>query len=89
MCKCWHVALEAASQEMYDLTQYPTDHYFWEFLAYATGTGGSVNYWFSSRSAVMGMEKINLFLVLKKNKPVGIIGLFFRGWHLYSTTLFA
>ena len=27
-----------AAQGMYDLTQYPTDHYFWEFLAYCTGT---------------------------------------------------
>jgi Na+/H+ antiporter NhaD/arsenite permease-like protein len=36
------VPLVAASQGMYDLHQYLTNHYFWEFLAYATGTGGSV-----------------------------------------------
>src|SRR5687768_12718124 len=29
-----NVPLVAATQGMYDLQQYPTDHYFWEFLAY-------------------------------------------------------
>ena len=36
-----NVPLVAASQGMYSLDQYPTDHFFWQFLAYATGTGGS------------------------------------------------
>ena len=36
-----NVPLVAAVQGMYDLNQYPSDHYFWEFLAYAAGTGGS------------------------------------------------
>src|SRR5687768_18246790 len=36
-----NVPLVAATQGMYDLNHYPTDHYFWEFIAYATGTGGS------------------------------------------------
>lgn len=36
-----NVPLVAASQGMYDLSAYPTDHPFWEFLALTTGTGGS------------------------------------------------
>lgn len=31
-----NVPLVAASQGMYSLSQYPTDHYFWEFLAHCT-----------------------------------------------------
>ena len=54
-----NVPLVAASQGMYSLTQYPTDHYFWEFLAYCTGTGGSVLIIGSAAGvAAMGMEKI-------------------------------
>jgi Na+/H+ antiporter NhaD/arsenite permease-like protein len=37
-----NVPLVAASQGMYSLEKFPTDHYFWEFLAYCTDTGGSV-----------------------------------------------
>src|SRR6185436_8443505 len=37
-----NVPLVAAAQGMYDLDQYPTDHFFWEFLAYCSGTGGSI-----------------------------------------------
>ncbi|MBI5917520.1 MAG: sodium:proton antiporter NhaD, partial [Bacteroidetes bacterium] len=36
-----NVPLVAAAQGMYSLEQYPTDHFFWEFLAYCAGTGGS------------------------------------------------
>ena len=37
-----NVPMVAALQSMYSLDMYPTDHYFWEFLAYTAGTGGSV-----------------------------------------------
>ncbi|RYF85351.1 MAG: sodium:proton antiporter [Chitinophagaceae bacterium] len=70
-----NVPLVAASQGMYDLSQYPTDHYFWEFLAYATGTGGSVLIIGSAAGvAAMGMEKINFFWYLKKISPLALIG---------------
>src|SRR5690606_32835509 len=36
-----NVPLVAATQGMYTLDIYPTDHHFWTFLAYCTGTGGS------------------------------------------------
>jgi Na+/H+ antiporter NhaD/arsenite permease-like protein len=37
-----NVPLVAAAQGMYSLERYPTDHFFWEFLAYCSGTGGSI-----------------------------------------------
>ncbi|MGH2552186.1 MAG: sodium:proton antiporter NhaD, partial [Chitinophagaceae bacterium] len=55
-----NVPLVAATQGMYNLNDFPTDHYFWEFLAYATGTGGSVLIIGSAAGvAAMGIEKIN------------------------------
>ena len=54
-----NVPLVAAVQSMYDLNVYPADHYFWEFLAYCAGTGGSVLIIGSAAGvAAMGMEKI-------------------------------
>ncbi len=35
-----NVPLVAASMGMYSMDQYPTDHFFWHFLAYCTGVGG-------------------------------------------------
>jgi Na+/H+ antiporter NhaD/arsenite permease-like protein len=70
-----NVPLVAAAQGMYDLSQYPTDHYFWEFLAYCTGTGGSTLIIGSAAGvAAMGMEKINFFRYLKKISFLAIIG---------------
>ena len=57
-----NVPLVAAAQGMYDLNRYPTDHYFWEFLAYCTGTGGSALIIGSAAGvAAMGMERISFF----------------------------
>jgi Na+/H+ antiporter NhaD/arsenite permease-like protein len=62
-----NVPLVAAMQGMYELSVYPTDHFFWEFLAYTTGTGGSILIIGSAAGvAAMGMEKINFFWYLKK-----------------------
>jgi len=62
-----NVPLVAAVQGMYPLSIYPTDHFFWEFLAYATGTGGSILIIGSAAGvAAMGMEKITFFWYLKK-----------------------
>ena len=62
-----NVPLVAATQGMYDLAQYPTDHFFWEFLAYCAGTGGSALIIGSAAGvAAMGMEKITFFWYLKK-----------------------
>ncbi len=78
-----NVPLVAASQGMYSLDQYPTDHFFWEFLAYATGTGGSALIIGSAAGvAAMGMEKINFFWYLKKISWLALIG-YFSGILIY------
>src|SRR6187401_451384 len=70
-----NVPLVAASQGMYSLDQYPTDHFFWEFLAYCSGTGGSILIIGSAAGvAAMGMEKIQFGWYLKKIAWLAIIG---------------
>ncbi len=70
-----NVPLVAATQGMYDLVQYPTDHYFWEFLAYCAGTGGSILIIGSAAGvAAMGMEKINFFWYLKNISLIALLG---------------
>jgi Na+/H+ antiporter NhaD/arsenite permease-like protein len=78
-----NVPLVAAAQGMYSLSQYPTDHYFWEFLAYCTGTGGSALIIGSAAGvAAMGMEKINFFWYIKNISWLALIG-FFSGALIY------
>ena len=78
-----NVPLVAASQGMYDLAQYPTDHFFWEFLAYCAGTGGSALIIGSAAGvAAMGMEKITFFWYLRKISWLALIG-FFSGAMIY------
>jgi Na+/H+ antiporter NhaD/arsenite permease-like protein len=78
-----NVPLVAAAQGMYDMSIYPTDHYFWEFLAYCTGTGGSALIIGSAAGvAAMGMEKIHFFWYLKKISWLALIG-FFAGAAVY------
>ena len=70
-----NVPLVAATMGMYDLQQYPTDHFFWEFLAYCTGTGGSALIIGSAAGvAVMGIEKIDFVWYLKKITWLALIG---------------
>jgi NhaD family Na+/H+ antiporter len=72
-----NVPLVAAAMGMYTLQQYPTDHYFWEFLAYCTGTGGSILIIGSAAGvAVMGIEKIDFIWYLKKISWLALIGYF-------------
>jgi Na+/H+ antiporter NhaD/arsenite permease-like protein len=72
-----NVPLVAAAQGMYTMEQYPTDHFFWEFLAYATGTGGSALIIGSAAGvAAMGLEKINFFWYLKRITLMALIGYF-------------
>jgi Na+/H+ antiporter NhaD/arsenite permease-like protein len=72
-----NVPLVAAAQGMYPLEQYPTDHYFWEFLAFTTGTGGSVLIIGSAAGvAAMGMERIDFFWYLKRISWLALIGYF-------------
>ncbi|MFH0865797.1 MAG: sodium:proton antiporter NhaD [Bacteroidota bacterium] len=70
-----NVPLVAATMGMYDLNLYPTDHYFWEFIAYCAGTGGSILIIGSAAGVVaMGMEKINFIWYLKNFSMIALFG---------------
>lgn len=70
-----NVPLVAAVQGMYDLTVYPTDHFFWEYLAYCAGTGGSILIIGSAAGvAIMGIEKISFFWYLRNISLLALIG---------------
>jgi len=70
-----NVPLVAATQGMYSLSQFPQDSYFWEFLAYCVGTGGSILIIGSAAGvAAMGMEEINFFWYLKKISLLAFLG---------------
>ena len=70
-----NVPLVAATQGMYSLDVFPTDHYFWELLAYTTGTGGSILIIGSAAGvAAMGIEKIDFIWYLKKIGWLALIG---------------
>ena len=72
-----NVPLVAATMGMYSLEQYPPDHYMWEFLAYCTGTGGSVLVIGSAAGvAAMGIEKIDFMWYLKKISWLALLGYF-------------
>ena len=82
-----NVPLVAASMGMYDLQTLPTDHYFWELIAYCAGTGGSILIIGSAAGvAAMGIEKIDFFWYLKKISLVALIG-YLAGAFLYILLL--
>ena len=70
-----NVPLVAAAQGMYGLEQYPAGHFFWEFLAYCAGTGGSCLIIGSAAGvAAMGLEKIEFFWYMKKIGWLALLG---------------
>ncbi len=72
-----NVPLVAASMGMYSLEMFPTDHRFWEFMAYCAGTGGSILIIGSAAGVtIMGMEKIDFFWYIKKVSLLAVIGYF-------------
>ena len=78
-----NVPLIAAAQGMYGLEQFPTDHYFWKFLAYSTGVGGSTLIIGSAAGvAAMGLEKIDFLWYLKNISILALLG-FFAGAGVY------
>ena len=75
-----NVPLVAGAMGMYF---FPMDHYFWEFLAYCAGTGGSILIIGSAAGvAVMGMEKIDFIWYLKKISLLALLG-YFSGAGVY------
>ena len=78
-----NVPLVAASMGMYSLTQYPPDHFLWEFMAYCAGTGGSILIIGSAAGvAAMGLEKIQFFWYLRKIGWLALSG-YFAGVGVY------
>jgi len=70
-----NVPLVAATQGMYTLIDYPTDHPFWLFMAYCTGTGGSILIIGSAAGvAAMGLTKIEFFWYMKKISFWALLG---------------
>jgi len=62
-----NVPLVAATQGMYSLSEFPMDHPFWIFIAYCTGTGGSMLIIGSAAGvAAMGIAKIEFFWYVRK-----------------------
>lgn len=62
-----NVPLVAACMGMYELTEFPPDHDFWELLAYCAGTGGSMLIIGSAAGvASMGILKIDFLWYLKR-----------------------
>ncbi len=69
-----NVPLVAGAIGMYEST-YPTDHAFWELLAYCAGTGGSVLIIGSAAGvAIMGLLKIDFIWYLKKMSLLALVG---------------
>lgn len=69
-----NVPLVAGAMGMYN---FPMDHYFWEFLAYCAGTGGSILIIGSAAGvAVMGLEKIDFIWYFKHISWIALVGYF-------------
>lgn len=78
-----NVPLVAAAMGMYSLSVFPTDHFFWEFLAYCAGTGGSILIIGSAAGvAAMGMERIHFGWYLKRISGLALLG-YFAGAGVY------
>ena len=70
-----NVPLVAATQGMYSLAEFPQNHPFWLFIAYCTGTGGSMLIIGSAAGvAAMGLTKIEFFWYLKRISLWALLG---------------
>ncbi|WP_185850173.1 SLC13 family permease [Blattabacterium cuenoti] len=70
-----NVPLVAATIAMFS---HPIDHNIWHFMAYVSGTGGSILLVGSASGvAAMGMEKIDFFWYIKKISWIALIGYIF------------
>jgi Na+/H+ antiporter NhaD/arsenite permease-like protein len=78
-----NVPIVAATISMYPLSHFPTDHSFWEIIAYGAGTGGSILIIGSAAGvAAMGLEKIEFFWYLRKFSWLALLG-YFAGIGVY------
>ncbi len=70
-----NVPLVAVVIEMFPLSQFPTDHRIWEFLAYTAGVGGNLLIIGSAAGVVaMGLEGIEFFWYLRRISWIALIG---------------
>lgn len=70
-----NVPLVAGAMGMYTLDTFPIDHYFWQFLAYSAGTGGSILIIGSAAGvAAMGIERIDFFWYLRRISLLALLG---------------
>ena len=78
-----NVPVVAASMGMYPLSQYPTDSFLWEFMAYCAGTGGSILIIGSAAGvAAMGIEKIQFIWYMRRIAWLAMLG-YFAGTVVY------
>jgi len=78
-----NVPLVAAAMGMYGLTQYPTDSFLWEFVAYCAGTGGSILIIGSAAGvAAMGIQKIQFLWYMRRIAGLAMLG-YFAGSAVY------
>jgi Na+/H+ antiporter NhaD/arsenite permease-like protein len=78
-----NVPLVAASIGMYPLSQYPTDSFIWEFMAYCAGTGGSILIIGSAAGvAAMGIEKMEFIWYMRRIAWLALLG-YFAGAAVY------
>jgi Na+/H+ antiporter NhaD/arsenite permease-like protein len=70
-----NVPMVAAAMGMYPMSTYPTDSFLWEFMAYCTGTGGSILIIGSAAGiAAMGAEKIDFMWYLRRFALLALVG---------------
>ena len=70
-----NVPMVAAAMGMYDIGTYPPDSFLWEFMAYCTGTGGSILIIGSAAGvAAMGAEKIDFIWYLRRFALLALAG---------------
>jgi Na+/H+ antiporter NhaD/arsenite permease-like protein len=70
-----NVPMVAAAMGMYPMSAYPPDSFLWEFMAYCTGTGGSILIIGSAAGiAAMGAEKIDFMWYLRRFALLALVG---------------
>ncbi|MBA3236885.1 MAG: sodium:proton antiporter NhaD [Parachlamydiaceae bacterium] len=78
-----NVPLVAATIGMYSLEQFPTDHNFWNMIAYCAGIGGSILIIGSAAGiAFMALEKVDFLWYVKRISLPATIG-YLAGFFLY------
>lgn len=79
-----NVPLVAATMSMYNLSQFPVDHSFWQLVAFCAGTGGSILIIGSAAGVVfMGLEKVDFLWYVRRISLAALLG-YFAGIGIYQ-----